>query len=85
MSLPEGVFEMIMEYLPSPRVWKWSLNRLKKRISISPQISVVDISILIDEMLTDLNLFDSSNQRGHLMRITGNPEVNLSIISIQSI
>lgn len=81
LSLPDGVFEMIVDYIPSPRVWKWSLNRLKRRIMISPHISVNDTSILIDEMLTDLNLFDNPIQRGHLMTISNNTEYRKSLVN----
>lgn len=81
LSLPLGVYEMIVEYLPSPRIWKWSLNRLKKRATLSPHISVIDISILIDEMVTDLNILDTPNQRGHLTRISNSSEVRKSLVN----
>lgn len=75
MSLPLGVYEMIVDYLPSPRVWKWSLNQLKRRTVLSPHVAVVDTSILIDELLGDLLILESSNQKGALVRISQNSQV----------
>lgn len=66
---------MIVDYLPSPRVWKWSLNHLKKRATLCPHVAVVDLSILIDEILTDLKLLHSPIQKGHLLRINENQQV----------
>lgn len=67
---------MIADYLPSPRVWKWSLNHLKKRAILCPHIAVLDLSVLIDELLTDMKIFHSPTQKGHLMSINGNQQVN---------
>jgi hypothetical protein len=75
MSLPLGVYEMIVEYLPSPHAWKWSLNHLKRRAIFSPQITVNDTSLLIDELLSELKILDFPHQKGTLMRIATSPEV----------
>jgi hypothetical protein len=66
---------MIMEYLPSPHAWKWSLNHLKKRATFSPQIAVHDISLLIDELFSELKILNFPHQKGCLMRIATSPEV----------
>jgi hypothetical protein len=64
-----------MEYLPTPRPWKWALNRLKRRITLSSHTSTVDISIMLDEMLTDMNLFQCKAPYVHLLRIAGSTQV----------
>jgi hypothetical protein len=74
--LPLGVYEMIVEYLPSPRVWKWSLNHLKRRAILCPHVAVADTSVLIDELLGDLLILESPNQKGSLLRISQNSQVS---------
>lgn len=75
MSLPSGVFELVMEMLPLPRVWQWSLTMLKKRCKLAPYQAVQDISILMDEVLCDMNIFVGSDQRNLLMKINQSPQV----------
>lgn len=75
LRLPLGLAELIMEYLPTPRMWKWSLVRLKKRITLAPHAATIDISIILDEMFTDMTLFQGSTQRVHLLNIARNEQV----------
>lgn len=75
MHLPLGLCELIMDYLPMPRVWKWSLVRLKKRINLASHAATIDISIILDEMFTDMTLFRGSVQRVHLLNIARNEPV----------
>jgi hypothetical protein len=75
MHLPLGLCELIMDYLPTPRVWKWSLVRLKKRINLASHAATIDISIILDEMFTDMTLFRGSVQRVHLLSIARNEPV----------
>mmetsp|Transcript_1189 Transcript_1189/g.1931 ORF Transcript_1189/g.1931 Transcript_1189/m.1931 type:complete len:639 (+) Transcript_1189:157-2073(+) len=74
MKLPLGVYELVMEYLPVPRMWQWSLNRLKRRIGLAPHPSTVDVSLILDEMIADMNLFPG-RQKAHLVRIARSPAI----------
>jgi hypothetical protein len=52
-TMPDGVLEHIVEYIPTPRIWTWSLHRLKKRIQFATNASIEDCYRIIDEILTD--------------------------------
>jgi len=75
MSLPSGVFELVMEMLPSPRVWQWSLFRMPRRCKLAPQQAMIDMSIMIDEILKDSVLFGGEDQRNQLIKISRSPQV----------
>lgn len=70
-DLPLGVYELVVDFLPAPRIWKTGIHRLKRRVTLAPQAATLDISIMIDEMLTDMSLFHAppSAQRGHLVTV----------------
>lgn len=76
MGMPFGVFELIADFLPTPRIWTWSLYRLKRRCTIAPYVAITDLSILIDEILADANIFPGPDQTYLLMRINRSPEVH---------
>ena len=76
MGLPFGIFELIAEFLPSPRIWQWSLYRLKKRCSLAPQVALNDISVIIDEIMTDANILAGPDQKQQLIKISSSPEVS---------
>lgn len=59
MNMPSGVFETIMEFLPLPRVWDWVLQKLKVRCEWNVFEAMVDTGILIDEIMSDLNIFSA--------------------------
>lgn len=69
ISLPFGVFALIESYVPLPRPWQWTLSRLKQRIRLNPHQAAIDLNHLLDQMVTDANVFGGSHQRGHLVRI----------------
>lgn len=73
--LPLGVFDLIVEYLPLPRVWLWSIWRINKRCKLAPQVAISDISHIIDEILCDSNIFNYQNQKMLLMRINNDSQV----------
>jgi hypothetical protein len=75
MYLPEGIFETIMEFLPTPRIWSWTICRLSNRCKLAPKVAITDISILIDEILSDVNIFINKDQTSLLVKICRNPEV----------
>lgn len=79
MYLPEGIFETIMEFLPTPRIWNWTIYRLSNRCKLSPKVAITDISILIDEILSDANIFINNDQTSLLLKICRNPEVFINI------
>ena len=76
LELPMGIFELIMEMLPLPRIWHWSLWCLKRRCRLAPYVAITDSYIIIDEILADLNLFNSKNQSGLLVKLNNSPEVS---------
>ena len=79
MSLPSGLFELVMEYMPLPRVWQWSLLRLKRRCKLAPQQAVQDLSVIMDEILCDSAIFAGTDQKNLMLKINRSPQV-LSII-----
>lgn len=74
-KLPTEVFDLIIEMLPSPRLWHWTLFRLKRRCKLSPKVAISDISILMDEILCDSNIFCSDDQSNLLVRIARSPHI----------
>jgi len=78
MALPSGIFELVMEYMPLPRVWQWSLLRLKRRCKLAPQQAVQDLSVIMDEILCDSAIFAGADQKNLLMKINRSPQVTSS-------
>jgi len=76
MSLPSGLFELVMEYMPMPRVWQWSLLHLKRRCKLAPHQAVLDMSIIIDEILADAAIFAGTDQKFLLIKLNRSPQVN---------
>lgn len=74
-DLPLGVHELVLEFLPYPRLWKNNIQRLKRRVTLAPQAATLDISIMLDEMLTDMCLFRPPRDRAHLVTLSRNREV----------
>jgi hypothetical protein len=77
MSLPSGVFELVAEYLPLPRVWQWSLVRLRRRCKLAPHQAVQDLCIIMDEILRDTGIFAGRDQTNLLMRLNRSPQVRV--------
>lgn len=75
MGLPSGLYEQIMEYLPLPRVWQWSLVRLKRRCKLAPYQAVQDLSIIMDEILCDSAIFSGTDQKNLLLKLQRSPQV----------
>ena len=75
MALPNGVFDLINDFLPLPRMWEWSLKRLKQRCKLAPRQAIVDLSIISDEILADCCIFSSLSQEMLPIRISRNPLV----------
>jgi hypothetical protein len=76
MSMPSGVFELIADFLPLPRVWQWSLMKLKRRCRLAPSQSLLDLSMLVDEILADANIFAGADQSTMLIKINRNPQIH---------
>lgn len=74
-DLPLGVHELVIDFLPAPRIWKLCIHRLKRRVTLAPQAATLDISIMLDEMITDMCLFRPPRQRGHLIALSRNESV----------
>mmetsp|Transcript_25235 Transcript_25235/g.42570 ORF Transcript_25235/g.42570 Transcript_25235/m.42570 type:complete len:814 (+) Transcript_25235:105-2546(+) len=74
-DLPLGVHELVIEYLPAPRIWKTCIHRLKRRVTLAPQAATLDIAIMLDEMITDMCIFRPPQQRGHLITLSRNESV----------
>lgn len=73
--MPHGVFEHIVDYLPVPRTWQWSLQHLSRRTLLAPQQAAMDISILMDEMLADANIFLEKKQLHLVVKLNKNSMV----------
>jgi hypothetical protein len=83
MSLPSGVFELVAEYLPLPRVWQWSLVRLRRRCKLAPHQAVQDLCIIMDEILRDTGIFAGRDQTNLLMRLNRSPQVRVTLAVTQ--
>lgn len=81
MTLPSGVFETIMDFMPLPRVWQWSLIRSKRRCKLSPIQTMMDLSVLMDEILADANIFGGADQSNLLIKLNRNPQIHPYIIN----
>jgi hypothetical protein len=75
--MPPGVFEHIVEFMPLPRVWEHSIERFGTRAKIAQHQTVLDAATLMDEILCDLVVFKSSNQKNLLVRLARSPEVRI--------
>jgi hypothetical protein len=75
MSLPDGVFELVMDMLPLPRIWHWSLERLARRCKLAPHQAMIDMSVMMDEILSDLQVIRGKNQSNLLIKISRSPQV----------
>jgi hypothetical protein len=80
-SLPPGIFELIAEMLPVPRIWQWSLWRLKNRCKLAPGDALKDICILMDEIITDLNIFSGRVHSNLLVKIARNPQIHNHLLN----
>lgn len=76
MGLTPGIFELIMDYLPSPRVWQWSLLRLKRRCKLAPLRAVQDLSVIMDEILCDSVIFSGRDQTNLLIKLNRSPQIH---------
>jgi hypothetical protein len=74
-DLPLGVHELVIDFLPAPRIWKTCLHRLRRRVTLAPQAATLDISIMLDEMITDMCLFRSPRRHGHLITMSRHESV----------
>mmetsp|Transcript_19516 Transcript_19516/g.21165 ORF Transcript_19516/g.21165 Transcript_19516/m.21165 type:complete len:662 (+) Transcript_19516:299-2284(+) len=80
MSMPSGVFELIMDYMPLPRIWQWSLLRLSRRCKLAPQQAMIDMSIIMDEILKDTMIFAGLDQTNQLVKISRSPQLNSVLV-----
>jgi hypothetical protein len=76
MAMPTGVFEIIMEYMPLPRIWQWSLLRMPRRCKLAPQQAMIDMSIIMDDILKDAMIFAGEDQTNQMVKISRSPQVN---------
>ena len=64
MSLPKGLFALICSFIPPPRVWHWQLIGLKRRrCRLAPHQAILDLSSIIDDILTDANTYVQGNDQ----------------------
>lgn len=75
MGLPMGIFDLIVEFMPLPRVWQWSMWRLRERCKLAPHQAIKDLCIIADEILCDAEIFKGRDQTNLLIRISQNAEV----------
>jgi ankyrin repeat protein len=72
-SLPMGLFEYLVEFLPMPRMARWHLMRMGRRCELAPQVTARDLCVFADELLTDACVFAGPVQRGLLVRLSRDP------------
>lgn len=73
--MPSGVFELIMDFMPLPRIWQWSLLRMPRRCKLAPQQAMIDMSIIMDEILKDTMIFAGQDQSNQMVKINRSPQV----------
>ena len=76
LELPHGVYDLIIDMLPLPRVWEKSLKGLGRRCKCAPQQAVSDITAIMDEILIDACIFPGKDQQGQLVRINKNIQIH---------
>lgn len=79
MDMPQGVFHTIMDYMPLPRVWHWSLVRVQRRCRLAPTQAMQDLSVLMDEILCDTLVLGGADQRHTLTKLARSPHVSIVI------
>eukprot|EP01038_Epipyxis_sp_PR26KG_P014990 gene14990-20164_t len=80
LGLPAGLFELIAEFLPLPRIWQWSLVKIKRRCKLAPYQAIVDCCILMDEIINDTNIFYGKNNKNMLVKINKCPQFHSYLI-----
>ncbi len=80
--LPRGLFELVADFIPRPRVWKISLLRLKRRALLAPNQTIRDTAAVMDEMVADMSLLSGGNNSRSLVRIAQLPHVFIFILLI---
>lgn len=76
LNLPSGVFESVIEFLPMPRVWSWSLSHMHLRCRLAPHQAVIDLSMLMDEVLRDMNVIGDPVQKDLLVKLARSPHLH---------
>eukprot|EP01031_Cornospumella_fuschlensis_P028574 gene28574-34495_t len=90
LSLPHGVWELVAEYLPLPRVWRTTLSVLPRRIKLSAHVAMQDLSTIMDEVLTDTGVvavpFGSGSAGGsgrHLLqKVATSPQLHPLLVNL---
>lgn len=82
-DMPQGIYEHIIEYLPLPRIWHWSLTKLKRRLVLAPFVAITDLCQIVDEMITDIPFLSSTNSQT-MVHLDRNPNL-ISYIATNNI
>eukprot|EP00904_Undaria_pinnatifida_P012199 jgi/Undpi1/8109/HiC_scaffold_24.g10581.m1 len=69
VSSNRAVFEHIASFIPLPRLWDNSLEKLRRRCHIDATETIREAFQIIDEVLADLNFVHGPDQGGHLVRL----------------
>lgn len=69
VSSNRAVFEHITSFIPLPRLWDDSLEKLRRRCHIDATEAIREAFRIIDEVLADLNLVQGPDQGSHLVRL----------------
>jgi ankyrin repeat protein len=57
-KLPSDCLKYIISFIPSPRIWDWSLLKIKEGLEFrGAEVIMRDLFIIVDEVFTDSNLF----------------------------
>lgn len=84
MLLPQGVFDLIVDMIPAPRVWQWSIYTLRRRCKLDPKNALMDISVLMDEILCDACVIPGGNQCNLLIRIASDAVLQKKLVEEHS-
>jgi hypothetical protein len=75
MTMPPGVFDHIMDYVPLPRIWEDSLLRILGRAKLLPPQAIADTSRVVDEILNDCLTFTTARPTRLLIDLSRNKQV----------
>eukprot|EP01034_Spumella_vulgaris_P043672 gene43672-54255_t len=80
MYLPSALFEAVMDYLPMPRLWDHTLDRMPLRCKFSPHQAMLDLSCVADEIMCDANIISGADQTQMLVKISQLSELQCLLV-----
>ncbi|CBN74287.1 conserved unknown protein [Ectocarpus siliculosus] len=75
ISSNRAVFEHIASFIPLPRLWDTSLEKIRRRCHIDATEAIREAFRIIDEVLADLNFVHGPDHGTHLVRLWEHPSL----------